>query len=81
MTKKKPLEQAMEAKKEVRKRLPGSSVTVRPQNEKRRTYAGGGRALRGYGKAYMTGGRVGYKGGTLVGKYKTLTGGTGGRSK
>ena len=40
-----------------------------------------GRAMRGYGKAYMKGGRVGYKGGTLVGKYKTRTGGTGGRSK
>ena len=44
-------------------------------------FAGGGRAMRGYGKAYMKGGRVGYKGGTLVGKYKTRTGGTGGRSK
>ena len=51
-------ENISEAKKQVRKRLPGSSVTVRPQNEKRRTYAGGGRALRGYGKAYMKGGRV-----------------------
>ena len=47
----------------------------------RSKYVGGGRAMRGYGKAYMTGGRVGYKGGTLVGKYKTRTGGTGGRSK
>ena len=44
-------------------------------------FSGGGRAMRGYGKAYMKGGRVGYKGGTLVGKYKTRTGGTGGRSK
>ena len=51
-------ENISEAKKEVRKRLPGSSVTVRPQNEKRRTYAGGGRALRGFGRAYMKGGRA-----------------------
>ena len=32
-------------------------------------------------RRFNRGGRVGYKGGTLVGKYKTRTGGTGGRSK
>ena len=42
-------------------------------------FAGGGRAMRGYGKAYMTGGRVGYRGGTLVGKGRRR-GGAGGKS-
>ena len=50
-------ENISEAKKEVRKSLPGSTVSVRPQKE-RRTYAGGGRALRGFGRAYMKGGRA-----------------------
>ena len=35
-------------------------------------YAGGGRAMRGYGKAYMKGGRVGYAGAGLVGKGKSM---------
>ena len=42
-------------------------------------FAGGGRAMRGYGKAYMKGGRVGYRGGTLVGKGRRR-GGAGGKS-
>ncbi len=51
--------------------MPGKEIKGR---SKRANYRHGG-------KAYMKGGRVGYKGGTLVGKYKTRTGGTGGRSK
>ena len=35
-------------------------------------FAGGGRAMRGYGKAYMKGGRVGYAGAGLVGKGKSM---------
>ena len=42
-----------------------------------------GKEIKGTSKiaTYRHGGRAGYKGGTLVGKYKTRTGGTGGRSK
>ena len=46
---------------------------------KRTKMQGGGLAMRGYGKAYMKGGRVGYRGGTLVGKGRRR-GGAGGKS-
>ena len=43
-----------------------------------KSFAGGGRAMRGYGKAYMKGGRVGYAGAGVVGRRRK--GGAGGKS-
>ena len=56
-----------------------SPLSKAEKEERNEPFAGGGRAMRGYGKAYMTGGRVGYRGGTLVGKGRRR-GGAGGKS-
>ena len=45
---------------------------------KRTKMQGGGLAMRGYGKAYMKGGRVGYAGAGVVGRRRK--GGAGGKS-